>query len=153
MPFDLEPGWAWLIGGTLLLIAEVLVPGVFLLFVGAAAMLTGVFALLFDLGAPAQLALFALYTALAVMIGRRVYGRPQQDDGDDLLNDRAAQMIGRQVMVVSPVDEHGGRVKVGDGEWSARGDHAGLGDLVRVVAVEGNCLKVERLAPLPPPGA
>ena len=150
MPFDLEPGWVWLIGGILLLIAEVIAPGFFLIFVGAAAMLTGAFALLFDLGAPAQLALFAIYTALAVMIGRKFYARPQVEHRDALLNDRAAQLVGRTVTVVSAVDEHGGRVRVGDGEWSARGDAAEPGERVRVVAVEGNCLKVERVTVLPP---
>jgi inner membrane protein len=150
MPFDLEPGWLWLIGGIILLISELVAPGFFLVFVGAAAMLTGAFALLFGLGAPAQLALFALYTALAVMIGRRFYARPEVFGSDALLNDRAAQLIGRTVMVVAAVDEHGGRVRVGDGEWSARGDPAEPGERVRVVAVEGNCLKVERVSAPPP---
>ena len=57
---DIEPGWLWAIGGVLLLIAEVLAPGFFLLFVGAAALATGAFTLLFDLGLAPQLALFAL---------------------------------------------------------------------------------------------
>ena len=66
-----------------------------------------------------------------------------------MLNDRAAQLIGRTVTVVTSVDDHGGRVRVGDGEWTARGDHAEPGERVRVVAVEGNCLKVERVPPRP----
>ena len=59
-PSDLEPGWLWMIGGVLLLIAEIIAPGFFLVFIGAAAMATGAFALLFGLGLAAQLALFAL---------------------------------------------------------------------------------------------
>ena len=63
----IEPGWLWLIGGVILLIAEVIAPGFFLIFIGAAALATGLFALLFSLGTVPQLALFALY-ALAPMI-------------------------------------------------------------------------------------
>ena len=47
---NLEPGWLWMIGGVLLLIAEIIAPGFFLVFIGAAAIATGAFTLLFDLG-------------------------------------------------------------------------------------------------------
>ena len=57
---DIDSGWLWLIGGVVLLIMEVIAPGFFLVFVGAAAMATGLFTLLFGLGVPAQLALFVL---------------------------------------------------------------------------------------------
>ena len=66
---NLEPGWWWAIGGLLLLIAEVVAPGFFLVFIGVAAIATGLFTILFDLGLAPQLVLFVLYTALAVMIG------------------------------------------------------------------------------------
>ena len=45
-----SPAGLWLIGGVILLIAEIIAPGFFLVFVGAAAIATGVFALLFGLG-------------------------------------------------------------------------------------------------------
>ena len=54
MPDNLEPGWLWMIGGILLLIAEVIAPGFFLVFIGAAALATGAFTLLFDLGRSAH---------------------------------------------------------------------------------------------------
>ena len=60
-----------------------------------------------------------------------------------MLNDRAQRLVGRTVKVVEPVDLNGGRVKVGDGEWSARGGPAAAGEMVIVTGVEGNCLKVE----------
>jgi len=53
------------------------------------------------------------------------------------------------VEVVTAVDDHGGRVRVGDSEWSARGGPAAPGDRVRVTSVEGNCLIVESAATLP----
>ncbi len=147
---NLEPGWLWMIGGVLLLIAEILAPGFFLVFIGAAALATGVFALLFDLGVPSQLALFALYSLLAVMVGRRVYANSNADSSDPLLNDRSARLVGKVVTVVAAVDEHNGRVRVGDGEWNARGGPAEPGERVRITGVDGNCLTVETERTLPP---
>ena len=146
---SLEPGWLWLIGGVLLLIAEVIAPGFFLLFIGAAAMAAGLFTLLFDLGIASQLALFALYALIAVMIGRRVYANKAIDADSPLLNDRMGQLVGRVVTVVAAVDEHDGRVRVGDGEWSARGGPAAIGERVRITGVDGNCLRVEAERSLP----
>ena len=124
---NLEPGWLWLIGGVLLLILEVIAPGFFLVFLGAAAMATGLFTLLFDLGTASQLALFALYAVIAVLVGRRFYANRTSDSTDPLLNDRAGRMVGKVVTVVEAVDEHSGRVRVGDSEWSARGGPAAAG--------------------------
>ena len=149
---DLEPGWLWLIGGVVLLIAELIAPGFFLVFVGAAAIATGLFALLFELSLPLQLALFALYTLLAVMVGKRVYSNADSlGSSDPLLNDRSGRLVGKVVTVVTDVDEHGGRVRLGDGEWSARGGPAAAGERVRIIGVDGNCLKVEPERQLPPP--
>lgn len=146
---DIEPGWLWLIGGVLLLAAELLAPGFFLVFVGVAAVATGLFAILFDLGTAAQLALFALYALLALMIGRRFYANRPADSADPLLNDRAARLIGRSVVVVEAIDSHSGRVRVGDGDWSARGGPAQVGERVRITGIDGNCLTVEPDRPLP----
>ena len=139
----IEPGWLWLIGGVVLLIAEIIAPGFFLLFIGAAAMATGVFTILFDLGAAPQLALFALYAVIALMFGRKVYANRDVNSSDPLLNDRSARLVGKVVMVVNAVDDHDGRVRVGDSEWSARGGPAAAGERVRVTGVDGNCLLVE----------
>ena len=143
MPTDVDPGWLWLIGGVLLLILEVIAPGFFLVFLGAAGIATGLFTVLFDLGTASQLALFALYSVIAVLVGRRFYANRAVDSTDPLLNDRGARLVGKVVTVVNAVDDHGGRVRVGDGEWSARGGPAAVGERVRLTGVDGNCLKVE----------
>jgi len=145
----IDPGWLWLIGGVVLLIAEVIAPGFFLIFIGAAAIATGLFTVLFDLGTVPQLALFALYAVLAVLIGRRFYANKHSDSSDPLLNDRAGRLVGKLVTVVVAVDEHSGRVRVGDSEWSARGGPAAAGERVRITGVEGNCLTVEAVRSLP----
>lgn len=147
---NLEPGWIWAIAGILLLIAEIIAPGFFLVFIGAAAIATGLFTLLFDLGTAPQLALFAIYAVLAVMIGKRWYGEPHGGDQRFAINEPAKRLVGKTVTVVTDVDDHGGRVRVGDGEWNARGGPAAAGARVTITEVEGNCLIVEPVRTLPP---
>jgi membrane protein implicated in regulation of membrane protease activity len=139
----IDSGWLWTIGGVLLLIAEIIAPGVFLVWIGIAAIVTGLFALLFGIGVAGQLGLFALYAVLAVMAGRRFYAVKGVEHSGPGLNNPSARLIGRRVVVVQPVDEDSGRVRVGDSEWSARGGPAEPGQKVRITAVEGNCLIVE----------
>jgi membrane protein implicated in regulation of membrane protease activity len=146
----IDPPWLWLIGGVVLLIAEVIAPGFFLIFIGAAAIATGLFAVLLGLGTTAQLALFALYAIIAVLVGRRFYANRTSDSADPLLNDRAGRLVGKVVTVVQAIDDHDGRVRVGDSEWGARGGPAAAGERVRIVGLDGNCLKVEAERPLPP---
>ena len=148
MGLDLHPGWIWAIGGLVLLIAEIIAPGFFLVFLGVAAIATGLFTLLFDLSLAPQLVLFVIYTALALMIGKRWYAEPDHADQSIKLNDPGRRMIGKIVTVVDPIDDHGGRVKVGDGEWTARGGPAAAGEKVRIIEVDGNCLSVVRITPL-----
>lgn len=148
---QIDPAWLWLIGGVVLLIAELIAPGFFLIFIGAAGVVTGLLALLLPLPLALQFALFVILAFLAVRVGgRRAYAMRYDYSADPLLNDRAARLLGRIVVVVQPVDANGGRVRVGDGEWSARGGPAAIGDRVRIVDVEGNCLKVEPEHVLPP---
>lgn len=151
MLHEMQPGWIWAIGGLILLIAEMVAPGFFLMFVGAAAIATGLFTLLFDLGSGPQLALFIVYTALAVLAGKRWYAEPAHQDNGLKLNDPARRLVGKVVTVVEPVDEHGGRVRVGDGEWNARGGPAAPGQRVRIISVDGNSLLVEPVEALPAP--
>jgi membrane protein implicated in regulation of membrane protease activity len=148
--FQFTPGWLWMIGGVLLLIAEIIAPGFFLIFIGVAAIATGLFTLLFNLGIVPELALFVVYAILAVMAGRRFYANHVEVPSDARLNDPARRLVGKVVTVVTPIDEHGGRVRLGDGEWSARGGPAAVGDRVRITGVDGNCLNVEAISPLPP---
>jgi membrane protein implicated in regulation of membrane protease activity len=150
LPFGLDAGWLWMIGGVLLLIAEILAPGLFLLFIGAAAIGVGIFTKMLGLGIAAQLALFALYAVVAVYVGKRFYAHANVDNPDPLLNDRGGRLVGRLVTVVEAVDDHGGRVRVGDSEWTARGGPAEPGQRVRIVGIDGNCLKVEAERVLPP---
>ena len=147
----IDPEWLWLIGGVVLLIAELIAPGFFLIFIGAAAIVTGFLALLLPIPIALQFALFAVLAFVSARYGgRRAYSMRYDYSADPLLNDRAQRMLGKIVVATQAIDAHGGRVRVGDSEWSARGGPAAPGERVRIVDIEGNCLKVEPEHALPP---
>lgn len=146
----IEPHWIWLIAAAILGIAELLMPGVFLIWLAAAAAITGFAALLFAIPLAFQFALFALLAIAAVYTGRRWYAANPVESSDPLLNERATRLIGQTVIVVGPIENGIGRVKVGDGVWNARGPDAAIGARVRVTGADGTCLKVELANPPTP---
>ncbi len=143
--YGLEDHWLWLIAAAVLATAEIVVPGVFLIWIGAAALVTGVLALLLPIPMVAQFPIFAVAAFVAVYAGRHYLVRNPIGSSDPLLNDRTARMIGEIVTAVEPVDGNGGRVKVGDSVWSARGAEAAIGDRLRVTGFERGMLVVERV--------
>lgn len=141
--FGLSDGWLWGIGGLILLIAEAVAPGFFLIFIGSAAILTGLATLAFGLALPLQLLVFVIAAASAVYAGRRRYEEQPNMALDHRLNDPGRRLEGRIATAASAIDEQGGRVRLGDSEWTARGGPAAAGDRVRIVSVDGNCLIVK----------
>ena len=139
-----QPGLTWLALAALLAIVELLIPGIFLVFIAAGAAVTGVVALLVP-GMPivAEIALFAIASVAAVAIGRRWYAGNPVESADPLLNDRVARLIGEVVTVADPIVAGKGRVRVGDSEWNARGPAAPAGAHVRITGATGNTLDVE----------
>jgi membrane protein implicated in regulation of membrane protease activity len=142
-PGGLEPHWWWLLAAAALALVELISPGIFSIWVAAAAAATGLAILAFDIPFAFQLALFALLALAAVYAGRHWYERNPVDTADPLLNDRTARLVGQTVPVVGAIRGGEGRVKVGDGVWPARGPDAEEGARVRIVGAEGACLKVE----------
>jgi inner membrane protein len=136
-------GLAWIILGSILMTAEILAPGFFLIWIGGAALVTGVATLILPIGSAAQLAVFAVNAVSSVYVAQRWFASNKIISDDPLLNDRSGRLIGEFVTVLESVDATQGRVKVGDGVWSARGSAAGPGERLRVRAVENGVLIVE----------
>jgi membrane protein implicated in regulation of membrane protease activity len=135
--------WLWLIAAAALGIAEIVIPGAFLMWIGIAALITGLATLVLPLGVALQLSVFAVAAVASVFVGRNVLLRNPIVSSDPLMNDRGARLIGEIVTAVAPVDSSQGRVKVGDGVWSARGATAAVGERLRVVGIERGVLIVE----------
>ncbi|HEY0626328.1 MAG TPA: NfeD family protein [Allosphingosinicella sp.] len=138
----LELHWVWLIAAAVLASAEIVAPGVFLIFLAGAAALTAIAA---ALGVPLafQLGLFPLFALGSVWFGKRHYHRNPVPSSDPLLNDRLARHVGQTVVVVEAIEGGSGRVKLGDSVWNARGPDAAPGTRMRITGAEGTCLRVE----------
>ncbi|WP_010186406.1 NfeD family protein [Sphingomonas sp. PAMC 26605] len=137
-------GALWWAAALALVIAEMLVPGFFLVFLGAGAAVTGLLVLIApDVPIVLQALVFAGLTAGAVAIGRRWYRGLASTASEPALNDRAARLIGRRVLVCEAIVDGEGRVTVGDGAWTAIGPDAAVGASVRIVGADGSVLRVE----------
>ncbi len=140
-----HPAILWGILAIVLAVAEMVLPGVFLIWLSIAAALTAGLATLVPLGEPFQLIAFAIFSALAVSGGRLWYlGRPVEPE-DMLLNDRTARMIGRRVTVVEAITHGEGRVRVDDGTWTAAGPDSPVGTPMLITGVTGSVLTVAPL--------
>jgi membrane protein implicated in regulation of membrane protease activity len=136
----------WLSAAVVLGIAELLVPGVFLIFLAIAAGVVGLATLaLPDLPVAAQLGAFGAWSVVSVLIGKRWYSDYPVETSDPLLNDRARRMIGETVTVAEAIVAGHGRVRVGDGEWPAAGPDAPAGARMRIMGVADGVVTVEAI--------
>ena len=137
--------WGWMALGVALAIAELVAPGYFLIWLAAAALLTGLVATAMPVGIEAEILLFVVLCALALAAGRRWVLRHPVTSADPLLNNRGGQLVGQSVVVTHVIDGGTGRVRHGDTEWLAQGPDAAPGTRMRVTGAEGTVLVVEHL--------
>ncbi len=132
--------WGWLIAGLLLCAAEMFAPGVFLLWIGLAALATGLVQFALPMTLATALVLFGVLTLASVLIGRRYYGSLDTVGDRPLLNQRAQALVGSTLMLEQAIFNGEGRVRVHDTVWRVKGADAPAGARVRVTGVEGGVL-------------
>lgn len=141
-------GWSWIVFGLVLLALELAIPGVFLVWLGAAAVITGLAAIVSGIDWPLQWGLFGVLSLVLVgsWLGyqRRRYGKNPPSE-DPLLNRRTARYLGREVVLVEPISDGFGRVQIEDSLWRVSGPDLPQGTHVRVVGAQGAVLVVEPL--------
>jgi inner membrane protein len=137
--------WHWIVGGIVLVLAELVIPSFFIVWFGLGALLTGLLTLAFELSPTAQLATWTLASLAMVVLWFRVFKqsfvktRAGTADGGE---------IGLLVSAVAPFER--GKVRfqrpvLGSEEWVCLADAAiAAGERVKVVAVEGSFLKVSK---------
>jgi membrane protein implicated in regulation of membrane protease activity len=108
----------WLIVGGLLVVAELLSGEFVLLMLGGGALAAGGVSLL--VGGPVVGGVVFAVVSVLLLFAVRPALRRRLDRGLDpaVMHHRA--LLGSTAIVVSRVDEHGGRVKIGGDLWSAR---------------------------------
>ncbi|MDE2410491.1 MAG: NfeD family protein [Sphingomonadales bacterium] len=142
---SLAPQWLWLGLGLVLAIGEMVIPGVFLIWLAGAALVTGLVAWVVPIGLPLQVVLFAVLAIVSVFAGRNWLRRNPVEPADPKMNDRGAQAVGEIVVVTQTLAPGSGRVRLGDSDWLARGPDADVGTRMRVSAHDGATLIVEHL--------
>lgn len=137
--------WWWVLA-LLLAAGEVLAPGFFLLWIGIAAAVMGVFTWgLPGLGALPQAILFVVLTfASCLFYWKVIRGRlaRHDDPAAATLSRRGEQMIGQRYVLVEAIVNGRGKARVGDGQWLVAGPDLPAGAEVEVVSVDGALLKV-----------
>lgn len=141
----LDPHWGWLALGLLLAIGEMTIPGVFLIWLAGAAIVTGLISWLVPIGVPMQIALFAVLAIVSVFAGRNYLRANPIVSADPKMNDRGARLVGETVVVTQVIAGGTGRVHHGDSEWGVRGPDAEPGTRMRVSGHDGAVLLVEHI--------
>jgi membrane protein implicated in regulation of membrane protease activity len=138
-------GWGWVVLGLILIGGEMLAPGVFLIWLGLAALLTGVVVGALGIGWQAAALVFAALSLASVLAGRLLTRRRgEEPDAATGLNDRGRQLIGKVVRLDATMTGGEGRIRVGDSSWRITGPELLAGSEVRIVRVEGATLVVEK---------
>jgi inner membrane protein len=136
--------WFWLGAGLVLLTLEALLPGVFLIWLGLAALATGIITWLAPLSIPASLVLFAVLGLASILIGRKVQSGQKTEVTDaPFLNDRGKAMVGKIYALESAIVEGAGSVRIGDSVWRVTGADAAIGTHVKITGMDGSTLLVE----------
>jgi membrane protein implicated in regulation of membrane protease activity len=145
LPAILSGAWGWVILGLVLIGGEVLAPGIFMLWLGLAALLTGAVVGLVDLGWQAAALVFAGFSLVAVFTGRLLTRRKgEEPDAATGLNDRGRRLIGRVFRLETTMTGGEGRIRIDDSSWRVTGPELLAGSEVRVVRVDGATLIVEK---------
>ncbi len=140
-----DPHWIWITIGLALAALELLVPGVYLIWLATAAIVTGVLTYLLDLSLAAQVIDFVFLALIFAFSARRFLRDKPIVGADPLLNKRGGRLVGETAVVTQAFDGGSGRIRHGDSEWLARGPDIAVGARVRIVGHEGSILLVEPL--------
>ncbi|HMB56677.1 MAG TPA: NfeD family protein [Arenimonas sp.] len=133
----------WACAALLLMAAEMVVPGAFLLWLGFAAAGTFVLVWLLPLAPVWQALVFVVLSLVSIGVYLQFFRRMQKASDRPLLNRRGEQMVGRVLELDTAIVDGRGRVKIGDAFWTVQGTDLPVGSKVRVVAIDSMTLKVD----------
>lgn len=134
--------WCWWALGLVLATAEIIVPGMFLIWMAMAAMATGLLVWLLPISGAVQIVTFAILSIITVFSSRRLLRRHPVTEADPLMNQRTQRLIGETAIVTEAISGGTGRIRLGDSEWLASGPDAAIGTQVRITGADGTVLQV-----------
>jgi inner membrane protein len=135
--------WNWFIVGGLLLVVEVIAPGVFMFWLGLAALVVGLVSLFVDWSWQFQIIAFAVVSIALIPVWRRLAQNVDGPTDQPFLNRRAHAFVGRVFTLERPIVDGRGTVAIDDSVWRIGGPDCPAGTRVKVVDVDGSTLRVE----------
>ena len=141
--FSTLGSWNWLIFGLVLMGLELLAPGVFLFWLGLAALLVGLLSFALDPSWQTQILMFAAFAACAVPLWRH-FARSGKavSQSNPFLNKRADALVGRVFTLEKPIIDGSGTVRIDDTIWRVAGPDAPAGSRVKIIQADGASLTV-----------
>ncbi|HGJ5877316.1 MAG TPA: NfeD family protein [Arsenophonus sp.] len=140
---EANPYGFWLSLGGLLLVAEMLGAGGYLLWSGIAAVIVGILVWIIPFCWAFQGMLFSVLTVVAAFVWwywLNKMSKPQQG----MLNQRDQQMIGLRATLIEPTNNGYSRVSVADGSWRIYCSiELSEGTEVEIISIDGNTLNVK----------
>ena len=135
--------WNWFILAALLFLVEVLAPGMFMMWLGLAAILVGIISSAVIWSWQAQLIAFAVCAIASVPAWRYFARKVEGPTGSPFLNRRADGYVGRVFTLDKPIVGGIGAVRIDDTIWRVSGPDCPAGSRVKVAHADGANLTVE----------
>ncbi len=137
--------WFWLVLWAILTTAELVVPGVYLLWVGMAALPAAVIAYgIPDWGWQGPALVFAGFGVANAVMGHYYYALRRRGNAAGP-NQKAASLIGQTHVLDEAMNRGKGRIRLNGSIWTVQGPHdLPAGTRIRITAVDGNALCVEQ---------
>ena len=136
----------WFSLGLLLVLLELFVPGVYLVWFGLSAFVTGALTIYHDFTVIEQSLVFGLISLAGWFFYGRIMKRSKVSDRYKHLNDPAGQHIGKTYLLAEDVVDGRSKALIGDSVWIVEcEDDLKKGDKVKITGVEnGVILKAEK---------
>jgi membrane protein implicated in regulation of membrane protease activity len=134
--------WNWLILGLVLMGIELVAPGVFMFWLGLAALLVGILSFAIGWSWQIQILAFAIFALAAVPLWLRFSWRRTGKTDRPFLNRRSDALVGRICTLEKPIIDGYGTVRIDDTVWRVTGPDAPAGSRVQVVQADGASLTV-----------
>lgn len=134
--------WSWIVAGLVLLALELVVPGGVLVWLGAAALVTGGLTMVLPIYWPLQFVLYGVLALLAIWLWLKLR-RGEEPTDNPFLNNRASRFVGQEAVLNEPIRGGFGRLALDDTTWRVAGPDLEAGQRVRIVRADGAVLTVE----------
>ena len=135
--------WFWWIVAGVLLLLELMTPGVFAMWLALAAASVGITDYVIDLSWQLELLAFAGFALVYVYLARPWYSKNNLQNSDQPnLNQRIYSLVGKSYVLHEPIIDGEGKLDIEGTRWDVLGPELAKGATVRVTAVEGMKLRV-----------